>query len=96
MDLVWFIDPSKEARRKQKWFRHLGRGGGINGTDIPVRLTKLMVHHFMHAPEHYTVEEAFRWGQIRGFGGEPALVQAVNATRLVRDFDHEAYWAKVS
>jgi hypothetical protein len=95
MDLVWFIDPSKEARRRQKWFRHIGRGGGINGTDIPVRLTKAMVHHFMHAPDHYTVEEAFRWGQILGFGGEPALVKAVNSTRLARDFDHEAYWAKV-
>jgi hypothetical protein len=54
-----------------------------------------MVHHFMNAPDHYKVEEAFRWGQVRGFGGEPALVQAVNSTRLVRAFDHEAYWVKV-
>jgi hypothetical protein len=95
MDLVWFIDPSKEGRRKQKWFRHLGRGGGINGTDVPVRLTKEMVHHFMLAPDDYSVEEAFRWGQIRGLGGEPAMVKAVNSTRLVRTFDHEAYWIKV-
>ncbi len=95
MDLVWFLDPSKEARRKQKWFRHIGRGGGINGTDIPVRLTKKMAYHFMHAPNHYTVEEAVRWGQILGFGGESALAEAVSATRLSRSFDHEAYWAKV-
>jgi hypothetical protein len=95
MDLVWFLDQSKEARRKQKWFRHIGRGGGINGADIPVRLTKLMVYHFALAPDHYSVEEAFRWGQIRALGGEPALIEAVNATRLVRTFDHEAYWFKV-
>ena len=49
----------------------------------------------MHAPDHFTVEEAFRWGQVRGLGGEPALVDAVNSTRLVRAFDHEAYWVKV-
>ncbi len=95
MDLVWFIDPSKEARRKQKWFRHLGLGGGIHGTDIPVRLTKQMAHHFMNAPDHYSVEEAFRWGQVLGYGGEPALVEAVISTRLGRRFDHETYWAKV-
>ncbi len=95
MDLVWFIDPSKEARQRQKWFRHLGRGCGITGTDIPVRLTKVMVHHFMLAPDHYTVEEAFRWGQVRGLGGEPALVKAVISTRLGRSLDHDAYWLKV-
>jgi hypothetical protein len=36
----------------------------------------------MNAPDHYTVEEAFRWGQVLGFGGEPALVEAVISTRL--------------
>jgi len=95
MDLVWFLDPSQEARQKQKWFRHLGRGGGIQGTDIPLRLTKNMSYHFMYAPDHYTVEQAFRWGQILGFGGEPAVVEAVISTRLGRSFDHEAYWSKV-
>jgi len=94
LDLVWFIDPSKEAHRKQKWFRHIGRGGGINGTDIPVRLTKLMVQHFMHAPDHARSRKHSA-GSSPCFGGEPALVRAVNFTRLARDFDHEAYWAKV-
>lgn len=36
-----------------------------------------MAHHFIHAPDHYTVEKAFRWGQILGFGSDPKLVQRV-------------------
>jgi hypothetical protein len=95
MDLVWLSDPSQEASRKQKWFRHLGLGYSIRGTDIPLRLTKKMAYHFMHAPDHYIVEEAFRWGQILGFGGEPKLVQAVISTRLGHSFEHESYWERI-
>jgi hypothetical protein len=95
MDLVWFIDPSKESRQRQQWFRCLGLGFGIRGADIPLKLTKKMTHCFLHAPDHYTVEEAFRWGQIMGFGGDPALVRAVISTRLGCNFEHETYWSGV-
>jgi hypothetical protein len=95
MDLVWFIDPSQEARQKQQWFRCLGLGFGIRGANIPLKLTKKMAHFFLHAPDHYTVEEAFRCGQILGFGGKPSLVQAVNSTRLGSNFEHETYWSRV-
>ena len=95
MDRVWFSDRSKDARRRQKWFRHLGLGYGIHGTDIPVRLTKKMAAHFMQAPDHYTVEAALRWGQILGFGGDSALADAVVATRLGQDLGHDAYWGRI-
>lgn len=95
MDSVWLCASSREARQKQKWFRHLGLGFGIRGTDIPLRLTKKAACHFMHAPDHYTVEQAFRWGQITGFGGNPTLVEAVIATRLGHSFEHETYWEHI-
>ena len=95
MDRVWFDGRSREARRRQKWFRHVGLGGSIRGTDVPVRLTKTMAEHFMQAPGHYTVEGALRWGQILDFGGDAALVDAVVATRLGQSFDHERYWERV-
>jgi len=95
MDRVWFSGRSKEAGRRQKWFRHVGLVGGIRGTDIPVRLTKTMAQHFMRAPDHYTVEAALRWGQILDFGGDAALVDAVVATRLGRSFSHERYWERI-
>ena len=95
MDRVWLCGPSKDGRRRQKWFRHLGLGCGIHGTDIPVRLSKTMAQHFLHAPDHYTVEAALRWAQILGFGGDPALVKAVIATRLGKVLEHDTYWASV-
>jgi hypothetical protein len=95
MDRVWFDGRSREARRRQKWFRHVGLGGSIRGTDVPVRLTKTMAEHFMQAPDHYTVEGALRWGQILDLGGDAALVDAVIATRLGQWFGHERYWASI-
>lgn len=95
MDLVWFIDPSKEAQQKQQWFRCLGLGYGIRGANIPLQITRKMAHFFLHVPDHYTVEAAFRWGQIRGLDGSPALVQAVIATRLGSRFAQESYWSNV-
>lgn len=95
MDGVWFLEPSKIARQQQKWFKHLGKGGNIRGTDIPVRLTKPMAHHFALAPDHYSVEEAFRWGQIRGWGGDKDLVRAVISTRLGSNLEHEEYWSGI-
>jgi hypothetical protein len=68
---------------------------GIRGTDIPLRLTKKASYCFLHAPDHYTVEEALRWGQIFGFGGKLALVDAVITTWLGRSFEHETYWENV-
>ena len=94
MDRVWFQEPSKISRQQQKWFKHLGLGYGIRGTDIPIRLTKKMAYLFTLAPDHYTVEQALRWGQIRGWGGGKPLVDAVVSTRLGRTFEHEAYWAQ--
>jgi hypothetical protein len=95
MDRVWFGGRSKEARRRQKWFRHVGLGGSIRGTDVPVRLTKTMAEHFLRAPDHYTVEAALRWGQILDFGGDAALADAVVATRLGRSFGQERYWERI-
>jgi hypothetical protein len=95
MDEAWFCGRSREGRQKQKWFRHLGLGYGINGTDIPLRMTKKMVRHFGQAPNSYTIEQAFRWAQILDFGGDKAVVNAVIATRLGREFNHELYWERV-
>ena len=46
MDRAWFQEPSKTSRQQQKWFKHLGLGYGIRGTDIPIRLTKRMAAPF--------------------------------------------------
>ncbi|MEK6235788.1 MAG: PcfJ domain-containing protein, partial [Planctomycetales bacterium] len=61
MTLVWFEEPSRETNRRRKWFRHLGLGNNIRGTDVPVSLTKKTARRFLEAPDHSTVTEALRW-----------------------------------
>jgi hypothetical protein len=95
MDSVWFREEDVEARRQQDWFRHIGSGGNIRTADVPLKMSKKMAHHFLQAPEHYTVEEALRWGQVLGQGGSRGLAAAIDNTRLGRSFEEEAFWSSV-
>src|SRR5207248_8431036 len=47
------------------------------------------------APADFSIEAAFRWGQILGMGGDESLVRAVNSTRLGESFENEQFWATV-
>ena len=93
MDAIWL--QGKATRYQQDWFLHVGNGGNIRKAGTPVDLTKRMAHLFLQAPDGYTIEEALRWGQILGLGGDTSLVDAVNATHLGRSFAEEAFWSKV-
>lgn len=92
---VWFEGHGGEARRHQRWFKHLGRGHSIRGVALPVRYTRRMARHFLEAPDHLSVTEAVRWGQVRGLGGGRSLAEAVARSRLGNAFEHEEYWAGV-
>jgi hypothetical protein len=94
MDVVWFRS-DEEARRQQAWFVHLGAGQNIRRADLPLVLSKKQAHHFLSAPEHYTVEEALRRAQVLGHGGNEALADALIKTRLGRSFSDEAFWNSV-
>lgn len=94
-DSVWFCGGA-QGRRQQGWFAHLGAGGNLRTADgLPLPLTKRMAHEALRAPRAATVEQALRWGQVVGSGGSPGLAAAVNATRLGRAFEHEAFWGTV-
>jgi hypothetical protein len=92
---VWMRDQTAEARRQQRWYKHLGLGRNIRSADIPLAYTKMMAHHFVQAPHHLTVEAALRWGQVRGLGGSKDLASAVIATRLGWSFEDEEFWRTV-
>lgn len=95
MTSVWFKGQTAEAREQQAWFKHLGAGRNIRKARIPLPYTKMMAHHFTLAPDHFTVEMALRWGQVRGLGGAKDLAGAIVATRLGRSFEHEDFWRTV-
>jgi hypothetical protein len=95
MTSAWFEGRSADARRHQKWFKHLSLGYGIRGVATPIQMTKLMERHFVQAPHQCSVNQAIRWSQVRGLGGDTALAKAIVATALGQQFEHEEYWSLV-
>ena len=91
MDSAWFTQT-----RTQIWFLHIGRGGNLRTAGrLPVRVTKKMAHNFMQAPSDYTVEQAFRWGQVHAMGGNPRVSRGLLGTKLGRRFQNEKFWDTV-
>ncbi len=95
MTSVWLRGQDAESVRQQGWYKHIGQGQNIRTADLPLPYTKRMAHVFLQAPDHFTVEMALRWGQVRGLGGSEVLARAVAATRLCRSFEHEDFWQTV-
>ena len=91
MDSVWF-----KRSRAQSWFIHVGRGHNIRTAErLFIPLTRRMAHELMQAPSHYTIEHAFRWGQIHALGGNPRVADGVRATRLGSSFRNDEFWSTV-
>jgi hypothetical protein len=95
MDSVWFLGNNREAVRRQGWFLHVGRGQNIRTADLPIPLTKRMAHHFLEAPDDFSVDAALRWGQVHGLGGTERLARAVVGSRLGYFFANDDFWVTV-
>lgn len=94
-DAVWFAGRTPEAAAQRSWYLHVGRGENIRQCALPIHYTKKMAHHFMRAPASLTVEQALRWGQVHGLGGDERLAQTIFGTRLTDDFTHDEFWTSV-
>lgn len=94
-DAVWFAGRTKGAAERRSWYLHVGRGESIRTCNLPILFTKRMAHHFMHAPSDVNVDQALRWAQVRGLGGDERLARAIFGTRLIDNFKHHAFWTTV-
>ena len=94
MDSVWLRTGGKSWRYRD-WFVHIGRGHNLRKAKTPMPLTKKMAHHFLQAPDDYTVEQALRWGQLSALGASRAMIDAIIATRIGRTFEDEEFWFSV-
>jgi hypothetical protein len=92
MDAAWL---GFGATRYQEWFLAIGRGQNIRKLGTPIPLTKKMAHHFPEAPEPFSIEQALRWGQVRGMGGCERLADEIASTRLGDSFQHEDFWVSI-
>ncbi|MBF0266556.1 MAG: PcfJ domain-containing protein [Gammaproteobacteria bacterium] len=100
MDKVWFekniSDSKRNIAHRENWFIHIGSGKNIhNLKGLPVPLTKKMAHHFLNAPEKFTIDAAIRWGQIHALGGNERLSQAISETKVVNYFNDNDFWLSV-
>jgi hypothetical protein len=92
MDKAW----THGTPQQQAWFKHIGTGKNIQTADgLPIPLTKKMAHHFLEAPADYSIEAAFRWGQVVALGGDRRLADALRETRLVQEFRDNDFWLSV-
>lgn len=94
MERIWLRN-DRASWRYRDWYVHLGRGYNLRTAKSRIPLTKKMAHHFMRAPDDYTVEQAVRWGQLQALGAGEAATHAVAASRLGRSFENETFWFTV-
>jgi hypothetical protein len=92
MDNAWLQGDTVQ----QQWFKHLGTGKNIRTAEhLPLPLTKKMTHYFLQAPESYSIEAAFRWGQVHALGGDKRLADALLETRMIHEFRDNDFWLSV-
>ena len=92
MDKAWLQGNAIQ----QSWFKHIGAGKNIQTAEgLPIPLTKKMAHHFSESPATYSIEAAFRWGQVIALGGYRRLADALRETRFVQDFRDNEFWLSV-
>lgn len=94
MDSVWFRN-DKGSYRMRDWFIHIGCGKNIRTAKLPIPLTKSEAHHFIKAPDDYSIENAIRWGQVHSLGGDKRLTESINGSRIGNSFKNYEFWLSV-
>lgn len=92
---VWFKGGGNDARAWQRRFIHVAQGRNLRTCDLPLPYTKMMAHHFMQAPDSYTVEAALRWGQMRAMGASQRLIEEVLGSCVGTYFHENDFWSGV-
>jgi hypothetical protein len=95
LDAAWLSGCSPAAEAQREWFVHLGRGGKLETIQFPLPMTHRAAHHFLLAPQEFTIPAALRCGQIRALGGSEALARAVAETFLSEFQADEPFWLSV-
>lgn len=94
-DSVWLVNNSRLRSLWRDWYLDVGRGQNIRHCRLPITYTKKMSHYFMRAPQDLTIQQAIRWGQILGMGGNASLARSILATRIGEGFSRDEFWSNV-
>lgn len=84
-------------KKEMLWYIQLGRGKSVKDlSQMPITLTSKMAHEFRNAHDFYSVGEALRYAQAKGFGASTQNAQLIAFSRLSMINDsQEAFWATV-
>ena len=88
---MWFGGGTAPEHHRRKWFIQHAQGARFRGLRLPLIMTRRMEHIFLRTPDHLPFDTALRRAEVLGLGGSFALADAVVATRLGRDFGHNAF-----
>lgn len=76
------------------WFFHLAEGKNIRcAENLPFRLSPRMAHCFLSAPEDYSFEKAFLFGQLVSFGAEKRLIDELCNNLRIDDLKQNDFWS---
>jgi hypothetical protein len=82
--------------RYMAWFVHIAQGKSVRKfKEMPIPMTAKMAHIFLQAPPQYSVIEALRYAQILANGGDEYLAYSILGSRMVEDFENNAFWETV-
>ncbi len=76
------------------WFMNIGTGKRIKDLPgMPISFTQKMGHYFLQAPRVFNIQEALRWAQVKGLGGNDQLAERfVYSWMGTKNYDDENFW----
>lgn len=95
LDAAWLSGFTAPAEDQRAWFVHLGGGGKLETIRFPMPMTHRAAHHFLMAPDEFTIPAAMRHGHFRALGGGEALSRAVAESFLADLQPDEPFWLSV-
>jgi hypothetical protein len=95
LDAAWLSGLGAQAQAERGWFVHLARGEKLEAIRFPMPMTHRAAHHFLLAPDDFSIAAAMRHGQIRALGGSEGLSRAVAETFLAELQADELFWLSV-
>lgn len=78
------------------WYVQLGRGDSVlKLSSFPIQMTRKMAFEFKNVPANYTIEQAIRFAQAKGYGANELMAETLAWSSLSESFEHEEFWKKV-
>ena len=78
------------------WYCDLAAGKNWRRLDyVPSSVTSRAVHLAMGAPNHLSIRQALRWGQLNAMNANPDLIEEVLQSKVVDNLSNEEIWSRL-